>query len=331
MGLDCPASVPKAIVVEKIGGPELLSLAERDPGAPGPGQVRVRVAAAGVNFIDVYFRTGLYPRPLPFVAGLEGAGRVEAAGPGVAGLAAGDRVAWASAPGSYAEVLLAPASSLVRVPDPVSDELAAAAMLQGMTAHYLVHAIRPVAPGGWALVHAAAGGTGLLLVQMLRAAGMHVVGTCGSAEKAALVREAGADEAVRYDTDDFVAAARAATGGRGVDVVYDGVGRSTFDGSLASLRPRGLLALFGQSSGPVPPFDLQRLNAGGSLVVTRPSLAHFVATRAELEERAGAVLGAIAAGKLAVRIGARFPLARAADAHRALESRATTGKLLLIP
>jgi NADPH2:quinone reductase len=265
------------------------------------------------------------------VAGLEGAGRVEAVGPGVAGLAAGDRVAWASAPGSYAEALIAPAGSLVRVPDPVSDALAAAAMLQGMTAHYLVHAIRPVAPGGWALVHAAAGGTGLLLVQMLRAAGMHVVGTCGSAEKAALVREAGADEVVRYDTDDFVAAARAATDGRGVDVVYDGVGRSTFDGSLASLRPRGLLALFGQSSGPVPPFDLQRLNAGGSLVVTRPSLAHFVATRAELEERAGAVLGAIAAGRLAVRIGARFPLARAADAHRALESRATTGKLLLIP
>jgi len=323
--------VPKAIVVEKTGGPEVLSLADRDPGAPAPGQVRVRVAAAGVNFIDVYFRTGLYPRPLPFVAGLEGAGRVEAVGPGVGGLAAGDRVAWASAPGSYAEVLVAPAASLVRVPDPVSDETAAAAMLQGMTAHYLVHAIRPPTPGGWALVHAAAGGTGLLLVQMLRAAGMHVLGTCGSAEKATLVRDAGADEAVRYDTDDFVAAARSATGGRGVDVVYDGVGRSTFDGSLASLRPRGLLALFGQASGPVPPFDLQRLNAGGSLVVTRPSLAHFVATRAELEDRAGAVLGAVAAGKLSVRIGARFPLARAADAHRALESRATTGKLLLVP
>ena len=323
--------MPKAIVVSKIGGPELLALAERDPGAPGSGQVRVRVAAAGVNFIDVYFRTGLYPRPLPFVAGLEGAGRIEAVGEGVVGLAPGDRVAWASAPGSYAEAIVAPAASLVRVPASVSDEIAAAAMLQGMTAHYLVHAIRPPVPGGWALVHAAAGGTGLLLVQMLRAAGMHVLGTCGSAEKATLVREAGADEIVRYDTTDFVAAARAATGGRGVDVVYDGVGQSTFDGSLASLRPRGLLALFGQASGPVPPFDLQRLNAGGSLVVTRPSLAHFVATRAELEERAGAVLGAIAAGKLAVRIGGRFPLARAADAQRALEGRETTGKLLLIP
>ena len=323
--------MPRAIVVEKTGGPEVLTLAERDPGAPGPGQVRVLVAAAGVNFIDVYLRTGLYPRPLPFVAGLEGAGRIEAVGPDVAGLAAGDRVAWASAPGSYAEAAVVAAASVVRVPGAVSDEVAAAAMLQGMTAHYLVHAIRPPVPGSWALVHAAAGGTGLLLVQMLRAAGMHVLGTCSSAEKATLVRDAGADEVVRYDTTDFVAAARAATGGRGVDVVYDGVGRSTFDGSLASLRPRGLLALFGQASGPVPPFDLQRLNAGGSLMVTRPSLAHFVATRAELEERAGAVLGAIAAGKLSVRIGARFPLAQAADAHRALEGRATTGKLLLIP
>ncbi len=323
--------MPRAIVVEKTGGPELLTVAERDPGAPGSGQVRVRVAAAGVNFIDVYFRTGLYPRPLPFVAGLEGAGRVEAVGPDALGLAAGDRVAWASAPGSYAETVVAPASALVRVPDAISDEVAAAAMLQGMTAHYLVHAIRPPVPGGWALVHAAAGGTGLLLVQMLRAAGMHVLGTCGSAEKAALVRDAGADGVVRYDTDDFVSSARAATHGRGVDVVYDGVGRATFDGSLASLRPRGLLALFGQASGPVPAFDLQRLNAGGSLVVTRPSLAHFVATRAELEERAGAVLGAIAAGKLSVRIGARFPLAQAEAAHRALEGRETTGKLLLIP
>jgi NADPH2:quinone reductase len=323
--------MPRAIVVERLGGPEVLSLVDRDPGAPGSGQVRVRVAAAGVNFIDVYFRTGLYPRPLPFVAGLEGAGRVEAVGPDVTLLSAGDRVAWATAPGSYAEVLVAPAASLVRVPEALSDEVAAAAMLQGMTAHYLVHAIRPPEPGGWALVHAAAGGTGLLLVQMLRAVGMHVVATCGSAEKEKLARGAGADEVVRYDTRDFVAAARAATGGRGVDVAYDGVGRATFEGSLSSLRPRGLLVVFGAASGPVPPFDLQRLSAGGSLLVTRPALAHFVATRAELEERAGAVLGAIAAGKLSVRIGARFPLAQAADAHRALEGRGTTGKLLLIP
>jgi NADPH2:quinone reductase len=283
-----------------------------------------------VNFIDVYFRTGLYPRPLPFVAGLEGAGRVEAVGAGVSEFRAGDRVAWASVPGSYAQSVVASAASVVAIPDAVPDDVAAAAMLQGMTAHYLVHSIRPPEPGGTALVHAAAGGTGLLLVQMLKAASMRVVGTCGSAEKAALVREAGADIVVRYDEADFAAAARDATGGRGVDVVYDGVGRSTFDGSLASLRPRGLLALFGQASGPVPPFDLQRLNAGGSLLVTRPSLAHFVATRDELKMRAGAVLGAVAAGALQIRIGARFPLGAAADAHRALEGRATTGKVLLL-
>ena len=323
--------MPKAIIVEQTGGPETLTLVERDPGAPGPGQARVRVAAAGVNFIDVYFRTGHYPRPLPFVAGLEGAGRVEAVGQGVRDLAVGDRVAWATAPGSYAEAIVAQAAWLVRVPESVPDEVAAAAMLQGMTAHYLVHAIRPPKPGNWALVHAAAGGTGLLLVQTLRAAGMRVVATCGSAPKATLARDAGAEVVVRYDTEDFVAAARAATGGVGVDVVYDGVGQATFEGSLKALRPRGLLALFGAASGPVPPFDLQRLNQAGSLLVTRPALGHFVATRPELEERASAVLGAIAAGKLSVRIGARFPLAQAAEAHRALEGRGTTGKLLLIP
>lgn len=320
-----------AILVERIGGPEVLTLADHDPGAPDPGQLRIRVAAAGVNFIDVYFRTGLYPRPLPFVAGLEGAGRVEAVGDGVTGFGVGDRVAWASAPGSYSELVNAAATSVVRVPEGVADDVAAAAMLQGMTAHYLVHAIRAPERGGWALVHAAAGGTGLLLVQIAKRAGLHVIGTCGSAEKAALVHGAGADVVVRYDESDFVAAAREATGGRGVDVVYDGVGRDTFDGSLASLRPRGLLAIFGQASGPVPAFDLQRLNAGGSLVVTRPSLAHFVATRAELEMRAAAVFGAVADGSLHVRIGARFPLAHAADAHRALEARATTGKVLLVP
>lgn len=321
--------MPKAIEIANTGGPQVLTLVDRDPGAPGPGQVRIRVAAAGVNFIDVYLRTGVYPRPLPFVAGLEGAGRVEAVGPGVGELAPGDRVAWASVPGSYAEALLAPVASLVRIPDGVADDVAAAALLQGMTAHYLVHALREPRPGAWALVHAAAGGTGLLLVQMLKHAGLRVVATCSTAQKAALASEAGADRVVLYTQEDFVAAARDASGGRGVDVVYDGVGRATFDGSLASLRPRGLLALFGQASGPVPPFDLQRLNAGGSLVVTRPSLAHFTATRAELELRAGEVLGAIAAGWLSVRIGARFPLARAADAQRALEGRATTGKVLL--
>lgn len=318
-------------MVEVVGGPEVMRVATRDPGEPGAGQVRVRVAAAGVNFIDVYFRTGLYPRPLPFVAGLEGAGRIEAVGPDVADFAVGDRVAWASVPGSYADVVVAPAASVVPVPDAVPDDAAAAAMLQGMTAHYLVHAIRQPEPGGTALVHAAAGGTGLLLVQLLKAAGMHVVGSCGSEEKVALVREAGADAVVRSDDAHFVAAVREAAGGPGVDVVYDGVGRATFDYSLACLRPRGLLALFGQASGPVPPFDLQRLNAGGSLLVTRPSLAHFVATRQELRMRADAVLDAVAQRRLQIRIGARFPLTDAAAAHRALESRATTGKVLLIP
>jgi NADPH2:quinone reductase len=321
----------RMIEVPRTGGPEVLALADRDLAAAGAGQLRIRVAAAGVNFIDTYFRSGAYPRPLPFALGLEGAGRVEAVGAGAHGFAVGDRVAWASAPGSYADAVVAPAAMVVHVPDGVDDDVAAAALLQGMTAHYLVYAIRPPEPGAWALVHAAAGGTGSLLVQTAKRAGLRVIGTCGSAAKAELVEAAGADRVIRYDEVDFVAAARDATGGRGVDVVYDGVGQATFDGSLACLRPRGLLAIFGQASGAVPPFDLQRLNAGGSLVVTRPSLAHFVATREELELRAGAVLGAIAAGALRVRIGARFPLDRAADAHRALEGRGTTGKVLLVP
>jgi NADPH2:quinone reductase len=323
--------VSRAVVLRGTGGPEALRLEERDPGDPGPGNVRIRVAASGVNFIDVYFRTGLYPVPLPFVMGLEGAGAVERVGEGVSAWSPGDRVAWAGVPGSYAEVLVAPAARLVRIPDAVGDEQAAAVMLQGMTAHYLVHGTRRTQPGDVALVHAAAGGTGLLLVQTLKRAGAVVIGTTSSAAKQALAREAGADHVVRYDQLDFSEEARRLTGGRGVDVVYDSVGRDTFEGSLAALRPRGLCVLFGQSSGPVPPFDLRRLNDLGSLFVTRPSLAHYTAERSELEERAAAVLGAVAAGALSVRIGARFRLAEAADAQRALEGRATTGKLLLIP
>jgi NADPH2:quinone reductase len=322
--------VTRAIVVRRTGGPEVLELAEHDPGAPGPGQARVRVAAAGVNFIDVYFRTGLYPRVLPFVAGLEGAGRVESVGAGVVGLRPGDRVAWASAPGSYAESVVAPVSGLVPVPEGVPDETAAAALLQGMTAHYLAHGVRATRPGDVALVHAAAGGTGLLLVQMLKQAGAVVIGTCSTAEKAALAREAGADRVVLYGQEDFAKAVRDATSGRGADAVYDSVGRDTFEGSLASLRPRGLLVLFGQSSGVVPPFDLARLNALGSLFVTRPSLAHHVATREELELRASAVFSSVAEGRLRVRIGARFPLAEARAAHEALEGRRTTGKVILV-
>ena len=321
----------QSVVVTRNGGPEVLALEERELGDPGPGQVRIRVRASGVNYIDVYFRTGIYPRPVPYVAGLEGAGEVEAVASEVRGLAVGDRVAWWSVPGSYASGVIAPAASVVRVSDGVSDAIAAAAMLQGMTAHYLVHGVRETRPGDVALVHAAAGGTGLLLVQLLKTAGATVIGTCSTAEKEALVRGAGADHVIRYTETDFAPALRDWTSGRGADVVYDSVGKTTFDGSLASLRPRGLLVLFGQSSGMVPPFDLGRLNTMGSLFVTRPTLANYVQDRAELELRAGAVFDAIAAGRLDVRIGAEFPLARAADAQRALEGRATTGKVLLLP
>jgi NADPH2:quinone reductase len=321
----------KCIVVPRTGGPEVLELRDQTIGDPAPGQVRVLCASVGVNFIDVYFRTGLYPRPLPFVAGLEGAGRVEAVGPGVTGLAPGDRVAWSSVPGSYAEHVLAPAASVVRVPDSVDDRTAAAAMLQGMTAHYLAHGVRETRRGDVALVHAAAGGAGLLTVQMLARAGATVIGTCSTPEKEALARAAGCAHVVRYTETDFAQAVKRITEGRGVDVVYDSVGRTTFEGSLACLRPRGLLVLFGQSSGPVPAFELARLNALGSLFVTRPSLAHYTRDRAELELRAGEVLRAIEKGELKIRIGAEFPLADAAAAHRALEGRETTGKVLLIP
>ena len=320
-----------AIQVSELGGPDVLRPVTHDPGAPGPDQVLVRVAAAGVNYIDIYFRTGLYPLARPYIAGLEGAGRVAAVGSGVLDFAPGDCVAWGFIPASYSELLVAPAAQLVRVPEEVGEERAAAAILQGMTAHYLVYALRQLQPGDSALVHAAAGGTGLLLVQMLVRAGLRVFGTCSSETKAALVRESGAEAVIRYDEEDFAAAARRLTGGRGVDVVYDGVGLSTFDGSLASLRPRGLLALFGQASGPVPPFDLQRLNNAGSLMITRPSLGHFVATREELELRGQAVFDGVASGALEVRIGGRYSLVDAAEAHRALASRATAGKLLLLP
>jgi NADPH2:quinone reductase len=324
-------SMPKAIRVREAGGPDVLRLETSDSTSdPGPGQARVAVAAAGVNFIDVYFRTGLYPRPLPYVAGLEGAGTVEAVGEGVS-LGVGERVAWAAAPGSYASHVVAPAASLVAVPEAVPLDVAAASMLQGMTAHYLVHGCRTTAPGDLALVHAAAGGVGLLLIQLLCQAGARVIGTCSSEEKEKLARAAGAEHVIRYDREDFADAVRRLSDGRGCDVVYDSVGQATFEGSLRSLRPRGLLALFGQSSGPVPPFDLGRLNALGSLFVTRPSLAHYTADRVELELRAGAVLGAVADGTLSVRIGARYPLAEAAEAHRALEGRRTTGKVLLVP
>jgi NADPH2:quinone reductase len=284
-----------------------------------------------VNFIDTYMRAGAYPRRLPFALGVEGAGVVERAGADVRSLAPGMRVAWAQAPGSYGTHVVAPASSLVAVPEGMSADTAAAAILQGMTAHYLVHGVRSTQPGDSALVHAAAGGTGLLLVQVLKQAGARVIGTCSTEAKEQLARAAGADEIIRYTERDFSAETRRLTGGRGVDVVYDSVGATTFQDSLASLRPRGLCVLYGQSSGAVPPLDPQRLNQAGGLFLTRPSLAHYTATREEFELRAGSVLTAVASGALRVRIDRRFPLASAAEAHRVLESRQSTGKLLLIP
>ena len=321
----------RAIFVRETGGADRLSWEPLELEEPNAGQVRVSVAAAGVNFIDIYFRSGQYPRPLPFVLGLEGAGVIEALGPEPGEFSLGDRVAWSAVPGSYATALNAPVGSLIKIPDGVDSQIAAAVMLQGMTAHYLCRSTFAVATGDTALVHAAAGGVGLLLIQMLHSIGARVIGTCSTAEKELLAKGAGADHVIRYDECDFAERVSEITGGVGCGVVFDSVGRATFDGSLACLRPRGVLVLFGQSSGAVPPFDLQRLNQRGSLFVTRPSLAHYVATRAELESRAADVLGAVARGELDVRIGERFALEHAGDAHRALEGRLTTGKVLLVP
>ena len=321
--------MPHAVLVRQTGGPEVLAYEDYDPGPPGAGAVRIKVSASGVNFIDVYFRTGLYPAELPIVLGREGAGTVEMVGSGVEGLSSGDRVCWAMVPGSYAEIANVPGDKLIIIPSGVPDEAAAAVMLQGMTAHYLVHATRPASAGDTALVHAAAGGVGLLLVQMLRREGVRVVGTCSTSDKAALAQKAGADHVINYVTEDFVDGVAQWTDGRGVDVVYDSVGAVTFEGSLKSLKPRGMMVLFGQSSGPVPPVDLNRLNPLGSLFVTRPSLVHYMRDRAELELRPGAVLNAVADGLLHVQIGRRFPLADAAEAHRVLEGRQTAGKIVL--
>ena len=319
----------KAIQIGQTGGPEVLRLAELPDPSPGPGQVLVRLSAIGVNFVDTYHRGGLYPRAVPFVPGGEGAGEVVAVGDGVSGVAAGDRVASTDLAGAYAELAVVAADRLVPLPAGVPDEVAAAVLLQGMTAHYLLHDSYPVHAGDPVLVHAAAGGMGLLLSQWGKALGARVIGTASTPEKVELARSAGANPVLGYDG--FAAAVRDLTDGDGVAAVYDGVGRATFDESLASLRRHGVLVLFGQSSGPVPPFDLARLNSGGSLYITRPTLGHFVSTPAELLSRAGDVLGRVADGSLSVRIGGRYPLAEAARAHEDLESRRTTGKLLLIP
>jgi NADPH:quinone reductase and related Zn-dependent oxidoreductases len=318
----------RAIVVSTPGDASALEYTEIPDPAPGPGEVLIDVAASGVNFIDVYHRIGRYKLPLPFVPGSEGAGTVAAVGPEVTGVRAGDRVAWVNVPGTYAERAVVPAGRLVPVPDDVSLETAAAVLLQGLTAHYLTHSTYRIQPGDDVLVHAAAGGTGLLLTQIAKLCGARVIGTVSTAEKEKLAREAGADHVLRYEG--FAEAVKEITGS-GVHVVYDGVGAATFEGSLNSLRPRGMLALFGAASGPVPPFDPQRLNPLGSLFLTRPTLHHYTHTREELLSRARDVLGWLGSGDLKVHISRRYPLAEARQAHEDLEGRRTTGKLLLIP
>ncbi|MBW8874270.1 MAG: quinone oxidoreductase [Acidobacteria bacterium] len=322
----------KAIRIHSLGGPEVLQLEDVPEPAPKEGEAVVRVEAAGVNFIDVYFRTGLYKGPaLPFTLGQEAAGTVAAVGSGVADVAVGDRVAYAGVHGAYAELAAVPAARLVKLPAGVSTRQGAAAMLQGMTAHYLACSTYSLKEGDACLIHAAAGGVGQLLCQVAKLRGARVLGTVSTEEKAQLAREAGADEIIRYDQQDFAAEVKRLTGGHGVQVVYDGVGRATFDKGLDSLARRGMMVLFGQASGPVPPFDPSLLNTKGSLYLTRPSLGHYIATAEELQRRAEDVLGWIAEGKLKIRIGLELPLAQAAEAHRALEGRRTTGKVLLIP
>jgi NADPH:quinone reductase len=321
----------RAIQVHEVGGPDQLRLAEIPVPAPAPGQALIKIHAIGVNFIDTYHRTGLYKLPLPACIGMEASGVVEAVAAGVASVAVGDRVAYAMARGSYAEYAIVPAGQLVRIPDGLDDQTAAAAMLQGMTAHYLTHSTFPLSSSDTALVHAAAGGTGLLLVQIAKMRGARVIGTTSTAEKAALARAAGADDVVLYTEQDFEAEVKRLTGGRGVDVVYDSVGASTFMKSLDSLRPRGMMVSFGNASGAVPPIEPLVLSQKGSLFLTRPTLANYATTAEELRWRAGDVLGWAASGKLKVRISRTYPLSKAPQAHRDLEGRATTGKLLLIP
>ncbi|MGA9967292.1 MAG: quinone oxidoreductase [Terriglobales bacterium] len=321
----------KAIQIKQTGGPEVLQLAELPAPQPKPNETVVKIAASGVNFIDVYQREGRYKVALPFVPGQEGAGVVTAVGSDVKSLKPGDRVAWSSILGSYAEYAAVPADRLVHVPQGVSDQQAASAMLQGMTAHYLIYDTFPLKRGQTALVHAAAGGVGRLLVQMAHNIGARVIATASTEEKAKLAQEAGADEVIRYTQADFEVETKRLTGGKGVDVVYDGVGKTTFEKGLNVLRPRGMMVLFGGSSGAVPPFDLIQLSQKGSLYLTRPTLVNYIATREELQSRSSAVFKMIAEGKLQLRIAHTYPLADAARAHQALEGRTTTGKLLLIP
>jgi NADPH2:quinone reductase len=321
----------KAIQIRATGGPEVLELAELPIPVPGPGQVLMRIEAIGVNFIEIYFRKGTYKAALPLILGSEAAGTIEELGSGVIGFKPGDAVASVSVLGSYAEYALVPAAQLMKVPSGLSPEKSAAAMLQGMTAHYLAYSTWPLKAGDTALVHAGAGGVGLLLTQMAVRLGARVITTVSSEAKAELSREAGASDVILYTEQNFETEVKRLTHGKGVDVVYDSVGKTTFDGSLNSLRPRGLLALFGGSSGPVPAFDLLQLSGKGSLFVTRPTLWHYVATRAELEWRAADVLGWASSGELKLRTEHVYSLTDAAQAHADLESRNTTGKILLEP
>ena len=321
----------KAVQIHQVGGPEVLTLAELPVPVPGPGQVLIKIAATGVNFIEIYFREGRYKAPLPLMPGSEAAGTVEQVGEGVFGFAVGDHVASTGVLGSYAEYALVPAAQLVKVPAEIDLKQAAAVILQGMTAHYLSHSSFPLKTGDTALIHAAAGGTGQLLVQMAHAIGARVIATVSTEAKAALARAAGADEVILYTEADFETETKRLTDGRGVDVVYDSVGKTTFEKSLNSLRPRGMMVLFGGSSGAVPPFDLIQLSTRGSLFVTRPRLKEYIATRADLEERAGDVFRWVVEGKLKVLAEHVYALKDAAQAQIDIASRSTTGKLLLIP
>jgi len=320
----------RAIQVSQTGGPEVLTLVDVPVPTPKPSEALVEIKASGVNFIDVYFREGRYPAPLPFINGQEAAGIVKEVGAEVSGVKVGDRVAYTSSLGSYAEYAAVPAARLVKIPDGLSFEQGAAAMLQGMTAHYLLNSTYKLQNGETALIHAAAGGVGLLLVQMAKKIGARVIATAGTEEKVQLARDAGADECIIYTQADFETETKRLTDGQGVHVVYDGVGKATFDKDLEVLRPRGYLILFGGSSGAVPPFDLIKLSQKGSLFITRPTLAHYTAKREELEWRANDVLGSIARGELELRIHKAYTLEEAEQAHRDLEGRKTSGKLLLV-
>ena len=321
----------KAIQVSHVGGPEVLSLVDLPIPEPKSNEAVVQIKAAGVNFVDVYFREGRYPAQLPFVVGMEASGVITAVGSEVKSVKIGDRVAYTGVMGSYAEYAAVPGERLVLIPDELDFNQGAAAMLQGMTAHYLSHSTYKLQRGETALVHAAAGGVGLLLVQMAKKIGARAIGTAGTEEKAQLARNAGADECIVYTQADFETETLRLTDGKGVHVVYDGVGKDTFDKGLNVLRPRGYMVLFGGASGPVPPFDLMRLTHKGSLFVTRPTLTNYVATREELEQRSGDVMRMIVAGDLKLRIHKTYPLAEAQQAHRDLEGRKTTGKLILVP